>query len=52
MHFPPTSKSQITHTRTFGQAKGRIEITFMDDKKIDQHRPVLVMTFARRQPSR
>ncbi|MFE6813546.1 hypothetical protein [Streptomyces sp. NPDC057675] len=27
------SKSQIAYTRTFGQAKGRIEITFMDDKK-------------------
>lgn len=33
VYFPPISKSQIAYTRTFGQAKGRIEITFMDDKK-------------------
>ncbi|GHA50771.1 hypothetical protein GCM10010329_85970 [Streptomyces spiroverticillatus] len=31
-HFAAMGKSQIKYTRTFGQAKGRLEITFTDGK--------------------
>ncbi|MEV4937384.1 NucA/NucB deoxyribonuclease domain-containing protein [Streptomyces zaomyceticus] len=30
--FPPAVKPQIKYTRTFGQAKGSVEITFRDDR--------------------